>query len=82
MIYDIYQNKTIGDIDKEDEKGKGNYIIGRKDKFDGKNDRRRITIFSPLFDILSKTKNFENFFTIDMSLLHISKMILVKHLIN
>jgi len=51
MIYDIYQNKIIEDKNEKGFETKNNFI----------------TIYSPLFDILSKTKNFEKIFIIYMS---------------
>ena len=54
IIYDIFENKEIKDIDEEDV-----HIIKEKEKF--------INIESPLFNILSKTKNFGSIFTIYIS---------------
>ena len=53
MIYDIYQNKTIKDLD--DDMG-----------YDAENNNTKINVYSPLFNLLSK-KNFENIFTIYMN---------------
>ena len=54
IIYDIFENKEIKDIDEEDVEK-----IKEKEKF--------INIESPLFKILSKTKNFGKIFTIHIS---------------
>ena len=54
IIYDIFENKEIKDIDEEDIDK-----IKEKEKF--------INIESPLFKILSKTKNFGKIFTIHIS---------------
>ena len=54
IIYDIFENKEIKDIDEEDVDE-----IKEKEKF--------INIESPLFKILSKTKNFGKIFTIHIS---------------
>ena len=54
IIYDIFENKEIKDIDEEDI-----HKIKKKEKF--------INIESPLFNILSKTKNFGSIFTIYIS---------------
>ena len=54
IIYDIFENKEIRDIDEED-----------ADKI--KDNEKFINIESPLFTILSKTKNFEKIFTIHIS---------------
>ena len=51
IIYDIFENKEIKDIDEED-----------VDKIN--NNEKLINIESPLFNILSKTKNFSKIFTI------------------
>ena len=55
MIYYIYQNKEIKNNTEENgyDETEKNYI--------------NIDIYSPLFDILSKTKNFEQIFTIKMN---------------
>ena len=54
IIYDIYENKEIKDIEEED-----------VDKI--KNNEKLINIESPLFNILSKTTNFGEIFTIHFS---------------
>ena len=54
IIYDIFENKKIKDIDEED-----------VDKIEEK--EKLISIESPLFNILSKTKNFSKIFTIHIS---------------
>jgi len=54
IIYDIFDNKEIKDIDKEDV-----YKIDDSEKY--------INFESPLFKILSKTKNFGKIFTIFIS---------------
>jgi len=54
IIYDIFENKEIKDIDEEDVDK-----INENEKF--------INIESPLFKILSKTKNFGKIFTIYIS---------------
>ena len=60
MIYDIYQNKTIEeDLDEKD-------ADGVKDFQCTEYYYRLINIYSPLFGLLSKTKNFEKIFTIEM----------------
>ena len=51
MIYDIYQNKIIKDLDDE--------VV-----YEAENNYTKIIVYSPLFNLLSKTKNFENIFTI------------------
>jgi hypothetical protein len=61
IIYDIFENKKIKDIDEED-----------VDKI--KENEKLINIDSPLFNILSKTKNFSKIFTI-----HISQEIIDKY---
>ena len=60
MIYDIYQNKTIEeDLDEKD-------ADGVKDFYCQQYYYKFINIYSPLFGLLSKTKNFEKIFTIEM----------------
>ena len=54
IIYDIFENEKIKDIDEED-----------VDKIEEK--EKLISIESPLFNILSKTKNFSKIFTIYIS---------------
>ena len=54
IIYNIFQNKKIKDIDEEDIDKIENY-------------EKLINIDSPLFNIISKTKNFEKIFTIHIS---------------
>ena len=54
IIYDIFENKTIKDIDEED-----------VDKI--KENQKLINIDSPLFNIFSKSKNFSKIFTIHIS---------------
>ena len=54
IIYDIYENKIIKDIEEED-----------VDKI--MDNEKLINIESPLFNILSKTKNFGKIFTIHFS---------------
>ena len=54
FIYDIFENKEIIDVDEED-----------IDKI--KENEKLINIESPLFNILSKTKNFGKIFTIHIS---------------
>ena len=54
VIYEIFQNKKIKDIDEEN-----------IDKI--KNYEKLINFDSPLFNIISKTKNFEKIFAINIS---------------
>jgi len=59
IIYDIYQNKTIEEnSDEKDEDGIEDFHVD----YIG----RAISIHSPLFGILSTTKNFEKIFVINM----------------
>ena len=60
IIYNIFQNKKIKDIDEEDIDKIENY-------------EKLINIDSPLFNIISKTKNFEKIFTIHISQKNIDK---------
>jgi len=59
IIYDIFDNKQIKDIDEED--------INEEDIDKIKVNEHLINIESPLFKILSKTKNFSKIFTIHIS---------------
>ena len=60
MIYHIYQNKIKKDLDDK---------VG----YDTDNNYIKIIVFSPLFNLLSKIKNFENIFTICMNPIKKSK---------
>jgi len=59
FIYDIYENKQMKDLDEED--------IDEEDIDKIKNNEHLINFESPLFQILSKTKNFSKIFTIYIS---------------